>query len=155
MTKSDALLALLSEVKDLAQRYYAQTGRPLGVTGEVAEFEAVRLLRLRLAAVRQAGWDCTTPSRRGLVERLQIKGRCIVERSKRGAKLGKIDIRKDWDAVILVLLDATYNAYAIYRADREAVMAALMKPGSRARNERGQLSLSKFKSIGHQIWSGV
>ncbi len=54
---------------------------------------------------------------------------------------------------MLVLMDESFNATAIYDADRQAVLEALKAPGSKARNERGQLSLSKFKSIGKQIWS--
>jgi hypothetical protein len=35
-----AVAKLLHEAKILAARYYALTGKPLGVTGEVAELEA-------------------------------------------------------------------------------------------------------------------
>lgn len=55
--------------------------------------------------------------------------------------------------MLLVLLDERYNPTAIYEADRRAVRDALVAPGSRARNERGQLSVSKFKSIGQRIWA--
>jgi hypothetical protein len=123
------------------------------VTGEVAEFEEVRLLGLQPAPARQSGWDATRLLPREKVERLQIKGRCVVDRYKPGAKLGKIDIKKEWDAVLLVLLDSNYDATVILRAEREAVVAALKAPGSRARNERGQLALGKFRSIGRLIWS--
>lgn len=152
LMSTSSLHELQREAKDLARRYYKHTGRPLGVTGEVAEFEAARILNLDLADVRQAGWDATGRSDRGQTERLQIKGRCIVDQSKRSTKLGRIDIAKEWDAIILVLLDATYSATAIYRAEREEVVAALERPGSKARNERGQLALSKFKAIGRQVW---
>jgi hypothetical protein len=55
--------------------------------------------------------------------------------------------------VLLVLLDETFEATAIYEADRPAVEAALLAPGSKARNERGALAVSKFKSIGRRIWA--
>jgi hypothetical protein len=55
------LQELLATVKDLAREYYELTkGRSLGVTGEVAEYEAARLLAVRLAPVRQAG--CARPA---------------------------------------------------------------------------------------------
>ena len=73
---ADTLVELLSEAKDLARRYYAHTGRPLGITGEVAEFEAVSILKLELAAVREPGFDATRPGSRGR-ERIQIKGRML------------------------------------------------------------------------------
>ncbi len=37
--------------------------------------------------------------------------------------------------MLLVLLDENFDATAIYEADREAVLAALAVPGSKARNE--------------------
>jgi hypothetical protein len=152
MGESAALSSLLVDIKRIARTYYQLTGRPLGVTGEVAELEAVRLLRLRPATVRQPGYDAEGPMRKGRKERLQIKGRRMVDKVKAKARLGAIDLGKPWDAVLLVLLDADFSTTAIYRAERPAVEAAIMAPGSKARNERGQLSISKFRSIGHQVW---
>lgn len=57
MTSSDPLFAVLRDVKLLARRYYELTGRPLGVTAEVAEYEAARLLGVDLSPVRQSGYD--------------------------------------------------------------------------------------------------
>ena len=54
--------------------------------------------------------------------------------------------------MLLVLLDEHYDPTAIYEADRPAVTAALTKPGSKARNERGSLAVSQPKSIGSRIW---
>lgn len=141
---------LINQARELAVRYRALTGRPIGITGEVAEFEAARLLGLKLATARQAGYDALreTPHR---TERLQIKGRCILTKNP-GQRLGRIDLDKEWDAVLLVLLDENLQPTAIYEADRAAVEAALLVPGSKARNERGALGVSKFRSIGVQIW---
>ena len=36
----DEILEILKEAKVLARRFYRLTGKPLGVTGEVAEYEA-------------------------------------------------------------------------------------------------------------------
>jgi hypothetical protein len=52
----------------------------------------------------------------------------------------------------MVLLDENFDATEIYEADREAVLRALSAPGSKARNERGALALSKFKAIGRLRW---
>lgn len=54
--------------------------------------------------------------------------------------------------MLLVLLDANFEAVAIYEAARAHVLAALAAPGSKARNERGALSVTKFKSIGKTRW---
>lgn len=152
MTTSPALMLVLADAKRLAKRYYLLTGRPLGITGEVAEYEAVRLLRLMPAQVRQPGYDAEGRTRKGRRERLQIKGRCVGENPRLGARLGAIDLNKPWDAVLLVLLDRNFKAIAIYRAERGAVRAALEAPGSKARNTRRQLSISKFKAIGSLVW---
>jgi hypothetical protein len=40
----------------------------------------------------------------------------------------------------------------IHEATRRAVLAALRRPGSKARNVRGQMQIGLFKRIGRQIW---
>lgn len=141
---------ILNSVRNLAIRYYKETGKPLGVTGEMAEFEAATILGLQLCSARQEGYDALRTV--GTPRRIQIKGRRLLESSKPGHTLGKIRIEKDWDSVMLVLLDESYRAIEIHEALKPAIIAALQKPGSRARNERGALAVSKFKSIGTCIW---
>jgi len=152
MPTSKKLIRLLAEAKRLARQYDGLTKRPLGITGEVAEYEAIRLLRLSPAPEREPGYDAEGVVRNGRREQLQIKGRCFPGKVNPGARIGAIDLSKPWDAVLLVLLNADFDATAIYRADRSAVRGALLAPGSRARNERGQLSVSKFKAIGRRVW---
>jgi hypothetical protein len=146
-----SVLDLLADAKRLAREYRRLTGKPLGITGEVAEFEAAQILGVKLTVARQEGYDATeiigTTNRR-----LQIKGRVILPGSKPGQRLGSIKIDKPFDAVLMVLLDEEFNATEIYEADRDAVLDALTAPGSKSRNERGALSISKFKSIGTLRW---
>jgi hypothetical protein len=71
--------------------------------------------------------------------------------SERGAVSGRPHVH----GVLLVLLDHNFETTAIYESDRAKVIAALTKPGSRARNERGALSVSKFKSISKKRWPPV
>lgn len=144
----DPVLEILAEAKKLAQKYRVLTGKPLGITGEVAEYEAARILRVALTPARQAGYDATE-TREGKAFHLQIKGRCVLEGSKPGQRMGSIDIKKEFDAVLLVLLDGNFDATVIYEAPREDVISALTKPGSKSRNERGSLSISQFKSLAH------
>ena len=60
----ERLEQLLGEVKALPQEYYELTdGRSLGVTGEIAEYEAARILGVKLAPVRQTGFDATREMR--------------------------------------------------------------------------------------------
>lgn len=151
MKDDDSVLQLLGQAKLIAQQYYVLTGRPLGITGEIAEYEAARLLGLKLSSARQAGYDATE-----IVDdkarTLQIKGRCLPLGCSPGQRLGSIRVEKQWDAVLMVLLDASFNAVEIWEAERHSVLAALSLPGSKARNERGSLPVAKFKSIGKMRW---
>jgi hypothetical protein len=52
---------------------------------------------------------------------------------KPGQRLGRIDTAKEFDAVLMVLLDESFDAFAVYEADREAVLTALSAPGSKSR----------------------
>lgn len=151
LTLASLPLCPVSRRLKLAQQYRALTGKPLGITGEVAEYEAARILEVKLTPARQAGYDATE-SDNGEIRRLQIKGRCVPEGSKPGQRMGSIDVEKEIDAVLLVLLDGNFEATAIYEAQREPVVRALTRPGSKARNDRGALGVSKFNSIGHLRW---
>lgn len=85
----DRIMAILGEAKLLAAEYYRLTGKPLGVTGEVAEYEAARILGVELTAARQAGYDGIETTN-GVARRVQIKGR-VVQPNSRG---------RWWDASI-------------------------------------------------------
>ncbi|MEW5894459.1 MAG: hypothetical protein AB1650_01690 [Candidatus Omnitrophota bacterium] len=143
---------ILLEAKDLAKRYRALTGKPLGITGEVAEFSAAEVLGLDLAAARQAGYDALW-QRNGKKVKVQIKGRCLMKNCKPGQRVGSIKLTNEWDITLLVLMDENFELVSIYEAGRSAIKKALTEPGSKARNERGSLAVSKFKSIGRQVWS--
>jgi hypothetical protein len=151
LAAADRIVAILKSAKALAQEYKKLTGKPLGITGEVAEYEAARILDLELTPARQAGYDAIEGSELG-ARRLQIKGRCLENNCKPGQRIGRIDLKKDWDAVLLVLLDEDFEATEIWEADRAPVEAALKAPGSKSRNERGALAVSKFKSLGRRRW---
>ena len=149
MSEEHRILEILRAAKMLAQEYRAITGKPLGITGEVAEYEAARHLGVKLAPARHAGYDATDPA---TGRRHQVKGRCVLPDGKRGQRLGSIDITKEFDAVLLVLLDCGFNATQIYEAERTAVVDALTAPGSLARNKRGAMSVSLFRRLGRKVW---
>jgi hypothetical protein len=138
----------LSDVKQLAKEYYRLTGKPLGVTGEVAEHEAARLLGLELAKAQQDGYDAIEV-KAGRKRRLQIKGRRLLPNSKPGQRIGSIRIEKKFDAVLLVLMDEDFDAVEIWEASHAAVAKALTDPPvSKARNEWHALGVDRFKSVG-------
>jgi hypothetical protein len=151
MTAEARVLEILREAKTLAQRYRRLTGKPLGVTGEVAEYEAATLLGIELMPARQDGYDAIEHFN-GTTRRLQIKGRCLQEGGKRGQRLGAIKTERQWDAILMVLLDQNLETTEIWEADRAKIVEVLSAPGSKARNERGAMSVSKFRAIGRQRW---
>ena len=59
MDSTRSVMEVLREAKALAQEYRSLTGKPLGVTGEVAKYEAARILKLDLTPARNAGYDAT------------------------------------------------------------------------------------------------
>jgi hypothetical protein len=60
MSDNDAaVVEVLRKAKLLAQRYRKLTGKPLGIPGEVAEYETARILGLELTPARNTGLDAT------------------------------------------------------------------------------------------------
>lgn len=142
------IAAVLERARAAAIDYCRLTGKPLGITGEIGEYEAARLLDLKLSAAREAGYDAIDPQGR----RYQVKTRCINENGLRKTqRLGSIKLTHPWESVLLVILDMEFRATEIWQAERESIAAAIAAPGSKARNERGALVVSKFKSIGRKI----
>src|SRR6202035_2997551 len=132
---------ILATVKPLAAEYYRLTGKPLGVTGEVAEYIAADTLGLVLADARTPGYDAIRETSHGN-ERIQIKGRAYGEDAKPGQRISRIKTDAACDAVLLVLLDnRTLEPREIWEAPFAAVAKRLAVPGSKAR-ARGALGVS-------------
>lgn len=144
---------LISQARRLAADYWRATGKPLpGISAEIAENDAARLLDLELAEDRQAGFDAVG---RGAREgrRIQIKCRTIFDESKSGHRLGQLKLDKDWDSVVLVLMDDSYEPTEIYEADRDVLAAAIDEAAASKRSKRGPLSIARFKAIGRLVWT--
>jgi len=139
---------LLEQARQLACAYKHLTGRPLGITGEVAEYEAARLLGLELAEARTPGYDAL----RGAA-RIQIKGRVLGPDAKPGQRLGAIKLDHPWDSVMFVSLDEDLQPTGIWEADRANIEAALTRTDAKSR-KRGALSVAEFKKIGRRVWHG-
>jgi hypothetical protein len=143
---------ILAAVKPLAAEYYRLTNKPLGVTGEVAEYVAAEKLELVLVPPRTEGHDAIRRTPNG-EERIQIKGRAFGKESKPSQRLGKIKHGAACDKVLLVLLDnATLEPVTMWEAPYTAVTKRLLEPGSKARNERGAMSVHDFKKIAQIVW---
>jgi hypothetical protein len=151
------LQAIISEAKLLARRYYDLTGKPLGITGEVGEFEAAAKLGLELTFARSPGYDAKQPKLDGGDELIQIKSRSLARNSKSG-RIGKLNFEKDWHSVVLVILDPYYEPVSIYKATRQAILDRLSKlknrhDGAPTNTKKGALTVAIFKSIaGAPCW---
>jgi len=91
---------ILATVRPLAAEYYRLTGKPLGVTGEIAEYVAAELLGLKLVRARTSGYDALRGN-----ERIQIKGRAYGAGANPGQRMSRIKVDAPCDTVLLVLLD--------------------------------------------------
>ena len=152
MSYDDQLRELKREAKSLASNYYALTGRPLGIVGEIAEMEAAELLGLRLADARAPGFDAYR-NRNGVTDRIQVKGRAVDPEDRYRGRCPAIKCGDKFDHALVVLLDRlTLDVLEIWEATEAAVQARLTAPGSKSRNERGSMGLSQFKSIAHKVW---
>jgi len=85
-------------------------------------------------------------------KRIQIKGRAIFDESKGGQRIGQLKTEQEWDSVMLVLMDSSYEPVEIYEADREEVLEAMDK-SSGNRSKRGAVSVARFKIIGRLVWT--
>lgn len=143
--------ALLEQARAIAVKYHALTGKPLGITGEVGEYEAARILGLELKDAREPGFDAVDRNGRTY----QIKTRAIKKgRPVASQRIGIIDISKPWDAALLVLLDDLLQPSEILEAQREKILGVVKPKGSapRTRTEGGALTVSKFRQQGKSVW---
>lgn len=144
---------LIAEARRLAVEFRRTTGKPLGLTGEIARYDAARLLGLELVPVQEGiGYDAIGRGRReGL--RVQVKGRAILDEGKGGQRIGQVKVGQDWDVLVLVLLDERFEPYEIHEADRETVLEVLNEARDSRRARRGALSVARFRAIGRLVWT--
>lgn len=144
---------LIPEARRLAAEYRRTTGKPLGgISAEIAEYDACRLLDLELCENRQGGYDAIGHgAREG--KRVQIKGRAIFDEKKGGQRIGQLKVEQDWDSVVLVLFDENFEPYEIYEAGRDEVLEALDESSGGSRKKRGAMSVAKFKIIARLVWN--
>jgi hypothetical protein len=143
---------LIAQARKLAADYRRAMGKPLpGISNEIAEHDAIRLLGLQPRASHgEGGYQATDPARGD--KRIQIKSRAIFDESKGGQRIGQLSLERDWDSVLLVLMDEDYQPYAMYEADRDDIEAFVGK-SSQGRSKRGAMSVARFKIIGRLAWT--
>jgi len=144
---------LISEARRLAADYRRATGKPLaGVSSEIAQHDAARLMNLEICNPGVGGYDAIGHgSREG--KRIQIKGRAIFDEGKSGQRIGQLKIDQEWDSIMLVVMDENLEPYEIYEADREDILAVLDASASSKRSKRGAMSVARFKNISRLVWT--
>lgn len=143
---------MISGIKKAAAKYYDVTQRPLGVTGEIAEYEAITRLKLHPVPPREKGRDAYR-----LIGKkkkyVQIKGRVTQPDSKSGQRVGTLKPENNnWSTAVLVLMNEKYEPYEILEVSRKALKAYMKKAKGKAVKERGQISVERFRSLTEKVW---
>ncbi len=143
---------LMSEARRLAAEYRRATGKPLAISNEIAVFDAARLLDLTIPEQPVAGYDAVgRGSREGL--RILVKARAIFDETKSGQRIGQLKLDKEWDRVLLVLMDEEYEPCEIYEADRATIVDALKEREQSSRNRRGSMTIARFRHLSRLVWT--
>lgn len=140
---------LMSEARRLAAEYRRTTGKTLPLSGEIAVHDAVRLLGLTPSPEPGLGYEALRGAG-AQAERLQVKARVIFDGVKSTHRIGELKLDREWDAVLLVLLDQDYEPFAIYEARRAAIEQSLAETRP---NKRGSLTVPRFQRIGACVWA--
>jgi hypothetical protein len=142
---------LMQEARKLAANYRAATGKPLGISNEIAVHDVMRLMQLQPAPIGDGGYDAIgTGMREGKL--IQIKGRTISPGASSSQRIGQIKVEQEWDSIMLILMDEQYEPVAIYEADRDVILEAVEQTSAKRRS-RGALSVNRFKKIGRCVWA--
>ncbi len=143
---------LVAEARRLAAEYRKATGKPLGISSEIAEFDAAKLLNLELCREKTGAYDAIgRGTREG--KRVQIKGRAVFDEKKSGQRIGQLKLEQEWDSVVLVIMDENYDPVEIYECDKDIILDESDKLQHNKRNKRGAMSLAKFKIIASLVWT--
>ena len=109
---------LIEETRKLAAEFRRTTGTMLPVSGEIARHDVSHHLDLELYKEHSTGIDAVgRNAREGL--RIQIKSRVVGDAVKPGHRIGQLNLDRDWDLVILSLMDDEFEPLEMYEASRE------------------------------------
>jgi hypothetical protein len=145
---------LMEQARMLAANYRKTTGKTLaGVSGELAVYDGIRLLKLQ-AVEDNLSYNAIGTEDAGDLEndRIQIKGRTIFSDSKGSPRIGQIKVSEDWDSVVLVLMNDNYDPYEMYGIDRASLEDNSESKDSK-KGKRGAMTVARFKKIATLVWS--
>lgn len=139
---------LMVQTRKLAAEYYQATNQPLPVSGEIAKYDASRLLELKKPDQDLSGVDAVSAD--GI--KVQIKSRVIFKERYSNYRIGQVNTDGEWDKVILVLMKPDYYPFEVYVADRSEIEDASESENPN-RAKKGAMSVAKFIAIGSLAWS--
>jgi len=142
---------LISEARRIAADYRRATGKPLGISAEIARHDACTYLDLE-PNEDAVGYDAEALAGVDKGCRYQIKGRAIFDETKGGQRIGQIKIEQEWDKILLVLMDEDFETTEIYQASREEILQDV-DDSTTKRQKRGAMSVAKFKHISQLVWN--
>ena len=147
---------LMVQARQLAANYRRTTGKTLtGVSGELAIYDAIRLLHLAPAPA-QIGYEAVGTDESGDLkgDNVQIKGRTIFSdsKNKNAQRIGQLKMDQAWDSVVLVLMDDDYEPFEIYDIDRSTLSDNVLDPASK-KARKGAMTVARFKKIATLSWS--
>ena len=144
---------LISQARRLAADYRQATGKSLPISSEIAKHDACTQLQLTpVEDESTGGFDATGDHELWKGHRIQIKGRAIFDESKTGQRIGQLKLDKEWDSVVLVIMDAEFASTEMYMASKKTLLNELGTDDS-SRKNRGAMSIAKFKHVGQLVWS--
>ncbi|HRE32237.1 MAG TPA: hypothetical protein PLD88_09720 [Candidatus Berkiella sp.] len=144
---------LMQETRRLATEYRQNTGQSLPIGGELAKYDAARLLKLipLKKPIKSVDFMGTTgPLDNQLI---QVKSRVIFEEGKSGHRIGQLNLGGDWHFCALVLYEASYQPFAIYLVAQSVINDAMLQKGMQTHNARGMMSLAQFKRVSELVWT--
>jgi hypothetical protein len=131
---------LISHIIAMAVAYNKRFNKNLGITAEIGEYKAAKLLSLiRVDGNINPGFDAWDNKKK-----VQIKTRIYNRKTERTGNFSK----HDYDYALLVLLSDKYEVIEIYKATNKKITEAIETQGYK----RPSLPISKFIEIGQRIY---
>lgn len=150
VSPEDGMERMMEAVRAVGAAYRQRTGRPLGVSGELGEYLAVRHLGLTLLEERLPGVDATRSAAGGQLDHMLIRTRALSMAVLEGRRIGALPESETATHLVLVLLDEeSLRLEAIWQAPYEAVFQQQMTRG----NSRG-VHLTRFLALpgAERLW---
>lgn len=132
---------LIENIISLAVMYRQRFGKSLGITSEIGEYKASKLLRLNRAQGNiNQGFDATDSEGK----KVQIKSRVYSRSQERTGLFNNFA----FDYAVLVLMSDKYDIAEIWKASCQTIKEEI----DRQQYKRPSLSIGKFKSIAEKVY---